>query len=194
MSKKSDERAYKGIVDRVRGLLATWHSAGVDVFVQLRAIEEEGTWKLGQHATFSAFLTREFPNVIGLHQYNHVCRQIDEYGIEVAKLVGPDAAHAMIHPAVVSTPARKAELVAAIKHHIDKEGCSPGLPKVRQIVRDVAPEARKPCQEVKAVRKEAREQSEVERLKERVKELERENGELKAEIERLNGLLHKPAA
>jgi len=192
--KTQEQKTYQALLERVRALLAKWQSSGVDVFLALREIEREGTWKLGMHHTFQSFLTREFPDVIGIHQYNHVIRAIEEYGEDFVRTVGISSSHALIPHEVVSKPERKAEIKAAVMHHVSKDGCAPGLPKIREIVRSVAPETRKPCQEVQAVRQQAREQTEIARLRARVAELETENAELKKEIERLNRLLHPGAA
>jgi hypothetical protein len=196
---------YRRYVDDIRLLLATWQASGVEVFLKLRDAESTGIWKLTkQHTSFQDFLTREFPDVIGLHQYTHVIRMIEEYGVDFAKKVGVHAAHAVINDRIVSSPSRKAEVVAAVEHHIKRDGCAPGLPKVREIARSVAPETRKPCSEVKAARLEAKAQSDVDALRARVKELEaalaekeREVARLQAENEKLRAAVvvkAKPAA
>lgn len=180
---KNEEKRYQSLLHDVRGLLAKWQASGVEVFLKLRAIDNEGTWKLGHHSTFQDFLKAEFPDVIGLERYNNVIRKIEEYGADFVRTVGVDIPNNMVNDAIVKNPVRKAEVIAAVEHHIREEGCAPGKQKLSEIVRSVAPEIRRPCKEVRDIRS-------AQKLRARVKELERENAELKREIERLNKKLH----
>jgi len=180
---------YKTALEQVRKLLSKWQSSGVDVFLKLREIDIEGTWKLGAHVSFQDFLKAEFPNVIGIERYNNVISMIEEYGSDFMRSVGPTVPREIMRREIIGSPERKAEVVAAVTAHIRDEGCAPGDQKFRDIARSVAPEIRKPCREVASIRREKNDFIEIVKLRNRTRELEKENKSLKREIVRLNKLL-----
>lgn len=188
----SDKQKYAALVDELRRGWSSYLSSGVDFFLRLRVIEQGGIWKLGNHDTFREFLRREFPDTLGFDRYDNVMRAIEEWGESRVRQVGIECAHAMVaNQYVLKSPERKSEMVAAISQHIKEFGCSPGPAKILEIGRSIAPESREPCREVKAARKESAERAEIIRLQTRITELEKENAELKKELSRVNGMVHK---
>lgn len=183
--KKNEKQQYRKVLQEVRDFLSKWQSSGVDLFLRLRTIDRKEEWIPGGHGSFQNFLKAEFPSVIGIEKYNNVIRSIDEYGEDFVRSVGINMPGVLTAPEFSKHPVRKAEIVAAIQHHIQEEGCAPGKQKILKIAYDVAPEIRKPCKEVKAVRKQSKEQAKIAKLKREISNLKKENSDLKKEIQRL---------
>lgn len=180
----NENEKYEAMLRDLHALWNTYLQAGVEFFLRLKQVEIEGTWKL-RHETFQDFLKREFPNALGLERYEKTIQKIEEYGPDFMRKLGADVPDKVLTPKLVENPAHKAEFIDAVNYHIETEKCAPGKQKIRDIIHSIVPETRRPCREVQAVRAEAREESEVERLRIEVASLKRENKKLKAENRQL---------
>ena len=200
MNKRSEAANLKKYDDTVAKLREGWKdylSSGVDFFLELQKVETDGVWKFGGHQDFREFLKREFPNTLGFDRYQNVIRAIEEWGVEFVREVGIDSAYAITPKwatPVLTSPKKKAEVEAQVRVHIKRDGCSPGPAKIRDILRQVAPETRRVTPERKAVLQAEKEITEVETLRARVKELEHENAVLKHENAKLKKLIARDKA
>ncbi len=172
---------YNAACARVRKLLNDWLESGLELFLELRKIEQAGDWQAPGHATFSDFLRAEFPNAIGIDRYQNVMRAIDVHGVEFVKKIGVHAAHAASVSAIAEHPERMKMLQDCVDKHIKERRVPPERDEVIRMVRDIAPETAKPRGMVRALLTEqslretiARLTKELQAARARVKELEAE--------------------
>lgn len=182
MSKRLTKTGYEKAVSEIRTLMANWFEAGVELFLKLREVDQSGIWKQPGHATFADFLRQEFPTALGLERYQNVINAIDMYGVDRVKQIGIESCHAMTVKAMQDSPEKRALLLSGIDNFVKMHGCSPDRNKVRELVISIAPETRRPPRELLATFAEAKLREELAKAKARVKQLEKENRELKKQI------------
>jgi len=188
---KKDIQTYQSAVARVRGLLARWLDAGVELFVELNKIEQSNIWKTAEHATFGDFLTAEFPNhVLSLDRYRHVIDAIAIHGIGRVRELGVESCHAMILPQLVNDPEHRREFGASIDQYLREKKAPPPPAEVRKIVRGIIREEAPLAESTRHVRRDNALSQENRRLRQelqvanrRIRELEQENAKLKKQIE-----------
>jgi hypothetical protein len=186
--------AYGAAVGRIRELLSRWLESGIDLFLALREIEYEGTWRIEGDVGFQDFLHREFPNALGLERYSNVIAAIDLHGVEFVRKIGVHACHTVSVRALVEQPKRAAAVRAKVDEHIRLRGCSPDVNKIRDLVLEEVPEARRPSQEARSLSERMKAQQQIRALRERVSELEAECERLTKELAACVGTARKPGA
>lgn len=166
------EIEYDNAVNKLRGLLADWLNAGVELFLEMRKVDESGVWKAPGHASFTDFLKAEFPAALGIERYNNVIRAIDLYGVNHVRKWGIELCHTITPDAIASNPQRINDVKKSLNNHIDEHGCAPDRNTARDIALGIAPELRKPHRTTRKVRRE--------------ETLEREFRESKADLRQQN--------
>ena len=170
---------YDGAVKKIRALLTDWFESGVDLFLELKKIDQSGIWKHPGHATFSDFLRAEFPTALGFERYQNVVNAIEVYGIERVKQVGIDACHAITVKALVENKPKRDKLLDGIDNFVKKNGCAPDRNKIRELVAAVAPESRRPPKELLETNELGLLRQALAEAKARIRELEKEVRDLK---------------
>jgi hypothetical protein len=181
----ADLKKYNSVCERVRKLLANWLNSGVELFLELKKIDDAGDWRAPGHATFADFLKAEFPNAIGIERYENVIRAFEVHGIGFVRKIGVHAAHATSVSALTQDPSNIKKLHEAVDRHIEKNRVPPEVNELRRMVRDITKihPSRGTVRDME--REEAlketilRLKNELERARTRIKELEEENTRLK---------------
>lgn len=176
---------YAKSVERIRSLLTNWLESGIELFIELKKIDESGVWKHPGHATFGDFLRAEFPTALGIERYQNVINAINVYGIDWVRKVGVHACHALTVKALVDSAEKRQLVRDSVDQFIATNHCAPDVNKVREIVLGAAPEARKPPKELLEVVELARLRTELKLAKKKIVELEHETKRLQKENKRL---------
>jgi len=174
MTKKLSKSSYDSAVNRIRALMQNWFEKGVDLFIELRAIDQSGVWRHPGHATFGDFLRAEFPTALGMERYQNVLNALNVYGIKRVKQIGIESCHAVTVKALIDDPIKRALLERGIDNFIKKNGCAPDRNKVRDLVSSIAPETRRVPRELTMTSQEEKLRKELSTAKERIKELEQD--------------------
>ncbi len=174
MAKELNKRSYDSSVKRIRALLQNWFEKGVDLFVELRAVDQSGVWRHPGHATFSDFLRAEFPTALGMERYQNVLNAINVYGVKRVKQIGIESCHAVTVKALIDDPVKRALLERGIDNFVKKNGCAPDRNKVRDLVSSIAPETRRVPKELTMIGQEAALSKALVVAKKRIKELEQD--------------------
>ena len=185
MSKAIDKASYESAVGNIRGLLSNWFESGVELFLELKKVDDSGIWKHPGHATFGDFLRAEFPTALGVERYQNVINAINVYGVERVKQIGIESCHALTVKALVEDESKRTRVLQGIDSFVKKNGCAPDRNKVRELVASVAPETRRTPKELLGPETELALRRELQSAKVRIKELERENKKLEKEIAQL---------
>jgi hypothetical protein len=176
---------YTQATERIRTLLTDWLESGIDLFLELKKIDESGVWKHPGHATFGDFLRAEFPTALGIERYQNVINAINVYGVDWVRKIGVHACHALTVKALVDDPQKRQLVRASVDQFMATNHCAPDVNKVREIVLGAAPEARKPPKELLEVVELARLRVELKIAKKKIVELEHETKRLQKENKRL---------
>jgi hypothetical protein len=185
---------YETAVSKIRTLLANWLESGVDLFLELSAVEKQGVWKTPETPMFSDFLQREFPNAMGLNRYAHVIQAIDIYGLERVRSLGVESCHALLAPGATGDTANVQLVEASIDQFMNANHCAPSPKEVRRIVNGVISKKAPLASSTRAVQRQGNLELENARLKAEVAALQKEVASLKREKARLEKQLSKSAA
>ncbi|KKN08237.1 hypothetical protein LCGC14_1058610 [marine sediment metagenome] len=174
MTKKLSKSSYDSAVKRIRALMQNWFERGVDLFIELRSIDQSGVWRHPGHATFSDFLRTEFPTALGMERYQNVLNAVDVYGVKRVKQIGIESCHAVTVKALIDDPIKRALLERGIDNFVKKNGCAPDRNKVRDLVSSIAPETRRVPRELTMTSQEEKLRKELTTAKKRITKLEQD--------------------
>jgi hypothetical protein len=184
---------YQTAVERIRKHLSSWLESGIELFLELQSVENSGVWRT-LHPTFGDFLTREFPNALGLNRYENVVKAIAIYGIDRAKLVGVEGCHAMLTAEVVRDERKRTELEASIDRHMLLTGTPPPAQELRRMVRGILGTPSAVAKATAAVRRDVAAQSELERLRAELNAAQKRIRSLESELRKLKGQEERSAS
>jgi hypothetical protein len=142
---------YDAAVEKIRLLLADWLKAGVELFLELRNVDDSGVWKEPGHASFADFLRAEFPTALGIERYNNVIKAIDVYGANFVRQCGIDCCHSIVVEAIISDQERIRLVRESINRFIKQNGCAPDRNTIRDIVIGIASEIKTPHKSTREV-------------------------------------------
>jgi hypothetical protein len=187
-------QAYEQAVSKIRTLLANWLESGVDLFLELRAVETQGIWKTPETPMFSDFLQREFPNAMGLNRYGNVIQAIEIYGVDRVRALGVESCHALLAPGATADTANVQLVEASLDQFINANHCAPSPKEVRRIVNGVIEKKAPLAPSTRAVQRQGSLELENARLKTEVAALTKEVTALKRENARLQKQVGKAKA
>jgi hypothetical protein len=178
----------------IQGLLKRWHESAVEIVIALKEVDDEGDWKLS-YPSFDNFLERNFPNSgFGLKRYQHTLLSIQEYGEELVRKIGPEAAHVMSHPRITEEPARKNEIISNVNNYMEANGNAPNADWVREQRKRIAPETNQPPRSTIAMSALGRTCKERDEWRRKFEELQVKYDSAVSEIEQLRKQLGKNAS
>lgn len=160
--------AYEAGVQRIAVALTNVRQNMLVLVRELDLFEQTGIWKL-RHQTFARFLHERFR--LGAEWYANLKDAIAKIGHERVLKLGVDVAKVV---AKLPNPEQRDRAIEAILSQTP-DGAEPRASAARHIVKDIAPELRRPHTAL----------TEVDRLRERIRALEAENDQLRAEIRTL---------
>ncbi|HET9954149.1 MAG TPA: hypothetical protein VFQ61_06580 [Polyangiaceae bacterium] len=186
MNRDKDFEEYRAAVARVRELIGNWLNGGVDVFLELQKIDKKGIWRIA-YSSFGDFLSREFPNALGLNRYENVIHAIAVYGEKRVRQVGVEGCHALLCAEVVKSEDKRSELEASIDRHVQVTGTPPPPREIRRIVRGILETPSPLAKATISLRRDSALAQEVVLLRAQLREAKKRIRELEAQLRKATG-------
>jgi hypothetical protein len=189
----------KKLVEEIKRLIKSHNHSSMDLFLKLHDMEKSaqgkalGTnkaapWADSQTPTFESFLKRHVPH-FETDRYVKFKAALGHWGEAFLRKVGAEAISILMKKPIIKADTRKAEFNRLVSEDIKRNGVAPGLERLNQHARKVAPELDHTGRSKPAVDRDARireleaelakAQEALSKAKERVSELEAENAILK---------------
>lgn len=168
------------IITEVRQLITQHNAESLTLYMRLRVIELEMSgakvtpWADTPSRTFVGFLRHHFKNSIDTVRYSNVVTAADQWGEDFLRKVGIEAVKTLVMKAILKTDERKASLRLLIEKDIRTNRVAPTPERIAELARQVAPELKR-----------ERMTGSAPAAGSRIRELEAENKNLKAEVARL---------
>lgn len=190
-TEKEKSAEYLAIVDRLSEMFRNWVEMGVDLFLELHRVELSGVWK-ELHPTFEAFLRHEFPNALGILQYEHVIESIELHGLDWVRRWGVHSCSATVHKRFREEPEKLEQFHRILAQEAEKTNTFPDADRILKIRKGLLEETHPPTRAQRELEREDAASDRLQAALVKIRALEGELASAKKKIAELEARLAKP--